>query len=124
MSHLGPVTLTPAEQRLILRTAAANIRDHTIFSMALATDLRLAELVGLNVGDVFAPNGTSRIRVRIRPEIEKGGRAADVFLPDRLVTALKRCRVGGGVAAPAPHRPGRADFPHPVRHGTGSLVTL
>jgi transposase len=32
------------------------------------------------------------------------------------------CRVGGGVAAPAPHRPGRADFPHPVLHGTGSLA--
>ena len=26
----------------------------------------------------------------------------------------KRCRVGGGVTAPTPHRPGRADFPHPV----------
>src|SRR3954471_15535236 len=24
------------------------------------------------------------------------------------------CRVGGDVAIPAPHRPGRADFPHPV----------
>jgi len=26
------------------------------------------------------------------------------------------CRVGGDVAAPTPHRPGRADFPHPVLH--------
>jgi transposase len=26
------------------------------------------------------------------------------------------CRVGGDVAIPAPHRPGRADFPHPVLH--------
>ena len=26
------------------------------------------------------------------------------------------CRVGGDVAAPTPHRPGRADFPHPVPH--------
>jgi transposase len=31
-------------------------------------------------------------------------------------------RVGGDVAAPAPHRPGRADFPHPVLHVTGSLA--
>jgi len=26
------------------------------------------------------------------------------------------CRVGGDVAIPAPHRPGRADYPHPVLH--------
>ena len=34
----------------------------------------------------------------------------------------KRCRVDGGVAAPIPHRPGRADFPHPVLHERGSLA--
>ncbi|MGH7057564.1 MAG: DUF6444 domain-containing protein [Acetobacteraceae bacterium] len=33
------------------------------------------------------------------------------------------CRVGGEVALPAPHRSGRADFPHPVLHVTGSLAT-
>ena len=32
------------------------------------------------------------------------------------------CRVGGDVAAPTPHWPGRADFPHPVRHGRASLA--
>jgi transposase len=32
------------------------------------------------------------------------------------------CRVGRDVAAPAPHRPGRADFPHPVPHVTDSLA--
>ena len=90
MSHLVPPTLTAAEQKAILRATAANIRDHTIFSMALGAGLRLAELVGLNVGDVFAPDGTPRVRVRIRPEIARGGRAADVFLPDRLVTKLTR----------------------------------
>src|SRR5437899_12703369 len=40
--------------------------------------LRLAEIVSLNVGDVLAPDGTPRSRVRIRPEIAKGGRAGDV----------------------------------------------
>ncbi|BAR57271.1 transposase [Bradyrhizobium diazoefficiens] len=29
---------------------------------------------------------------------------------------LAACRVGGDVAIPAPHRPGRADYPHPVLH--------
>ena len=32
------------------------------------------------------------------------------------------CRVGGDVAAPTPHRPGRADFPHPVLHERDSLA--
>ncbi len=34
------------------------------------------------------------------------------------------CRVGGDVAAPTPHRPGRADFPHPVPHGRALLGTV
>ena len=32
------------------------------------------------------------------------------------------CRVGGDVASPTPHRPGRADFPHPVLHERVSLA--
>jgi Putative transposase len=34
----------------------------------------------------------------------------------------QRCRVGGDVAIPTPHRPGRADFPHPVLHERDSLA--
>ena len=90
MPHLSPTTLTTDEQRLILRATAGNVRDHTIISLALGTGLRLAEVVGLDVGDVFAPEGTPRVRVRVRAAIAKGGRAADVFLPDRLVAKLKR----------------------------------
>ena len=90
MPHLSPTTLTTDEQRLILRATTGNVRDHTIYSLALGTGLRLAEIVGLNVGDVFAPDGTPRARVRVRAAIAKGGRAADVFLPDRLVAKLKR----------------------------------
>jgi integrase/recombinase XerC len=88
--HLSPTTLTTDEQRLILRATAGNVRDYLIFSMALGTGLRLAEIVGLNVGDVLASDGTPRVRIRIRVAIAKGGRAADVFLPDRLVVKLKR----------------------------------
>jgi tetratricopeptide (TPR) repeat protein len=88
--HLSPTTLTTDEQRVILRATAGNLRDHTTVSLALGTGLRLAEVVGLNVGDVFAPDGTPRVRVRIRAAIAKGGRAADVFLPDGLVAKLKR----------------------------------
>ena len=90
MPYLSPTTLTTDEQKLILRATAKHPRDHLIISLALGTGLRLGEIVGLNVGDVFAPNGTPRARVRIRKEIAKGGRAGDVFLPDKLVTKMAR----------------------------------
>ncbi|WFU13305.1 hypothetical protein QA646_30460 (plasmid) [Rhizobium sp. CB3090] len=32
------------------------------------------------------------------------------------------CRVGGDVTITTPHRPGRADFPHPVPHGRAWLT--
>ena len=92
MPYLSPTTLTEAEQDAILKATAKHPRDHLIISMALGTGLRLAELVGLNVGDVFAPDGTPKVRVRIRREIAKGRRASDVFVPDRLVAKLKRFR--------------------------------
>jgi len=41
------------------------------------------------------------------------------FLRHLSPVRKKRCRVGGGVTAPTPHRPGRADFPHPVLQGRG-----
>jgi hypothetical protein len=90
MPHLSPTTLTSDERRLILRATAGNLRDHVMFSLDLGTGLRLAEIVGLDVGDVYGPGGVPKARVRVRREIAKGGRAADVFLPDRLVTKLKR----------------------------------
>jgi integrase/recombinase XerC len=90
MPHLSPPTLTAAEQQAILAATAGNARDHMIFSLAFGTGLRLAELVGLNVGDVYFPDGRPRARVRIRPEIAKGGRQADVFLPDAVVAKLRK----------------------------------
>jgi integrase len=90
MSYLSPQTLTQAEQKLILRVTAKHPRDHAIISMALGTGLRISELLGLNVGDVYAPDGAPKTRVRVRREIAKRGRAGDVFLPDRLVPKLRR----------------------------------
>ena len=90
MPYLSPPTLTSDEQKLILRATAKHPRDHLIISMALGTGLRLSELVGLNVGDLFPPDGTPKTRIRIRPEIAKRGRAGDVFPPDKLVPKLRR----------------------------------
>jgi integrase/recombinase XerC len=77
MPHLSPQTLTEAEQRRLRRATAAHPRDHLVFSLALGTGLRLAEIVGLDVGDVFFPDGASRGRVRLRREIAKRHRAGD-----------------------------------------------
>ncbi len=90
VSHLSPHTLTRAEQKAILHATARNPRDHLIYSLALGTGLRLAEIVGLNVGDVYNPDGKPKNRVRLRPEIAKGGRAGDVFLPDALLAKFRR----------------------------------
>jgi integrase/recombinase XerC len=90
MPHLSPQTLTHGEQRAILRATVRNRRDHLIYSLALGTGLRLGEIVGLNVGDVYAPDGKPRKRIRLRPEIAKNGRSGDVFLPDALLVKLRR----------------------------------
>ena len=57
---LAPQTLTRSDQEALLQ-AVTLPRDHLIFSLALGTGLRLAELVGLNVGNVYL-NGTPRSR--------------------------------------------------------------
>ncbi len=85
MAYLSPQTLTYGEQKQILKASSRNPRDHLIYSLALGTGLRLAEIVGLNVGDVYLPDGKPRSRVRLRRELVKGGRSADVFLPDSLI---------------------------------------
>ena len=90
MPHLSPQTLTLAEQRAILRATAGNLRDHVIYSLALGTGLRLAEIVGLNVGDVYSPVGKPKNRLQLRSEITKNGRTGDVFLPDALVVKFRR----------------------------------
>ena len=90
MPYLSPPTLTHAEQKTLLQATAAHPCDHTIFSLALGTGLRLGEIVGLNVADVYFPDGTPRTRVHLRREIAKGGRTGDVFLPDALVAKLAR----------------------------------
>ena len=69
MPFLSPPTLTKAEQETLVRVSSMHPRDHLIFSLALGTGLRLAEIVGLNVGDVFTADGQPRSRLRLRREI-------------------------------------------------------
>ena len=107
MSSLAPQTLTHAEQTALLQAVSTHPRDHLIFSLALGTGLRLAEIVGLDVGDVYFPDGTPRGRMLLRREIAKGGRAGDVFLPDALIPKLEcfwsyKIRSGEGLEADSP----------------------
>ncbi len=106
MPYLSSPTLTKAEQEALLRVSSGHPRDHLIFSLALGTGLRLAEIVGLNVGDVFTADGKPRGRIRVRREIAKGGRAGDVFLPDalRLRGCLTRIRSRPEGPASGDHR--------------------
>ncbi len=90
MPHLSPTTLTEAEQKAILRATRRNLRDHLVYSLALGTGLRLGEIVGLDVGNVYTTDGKPKNRVRLRPEIAKNGRAGDVFLPDALLVKFRR----------------------------------
>ncbi len=66
--------------------------------LALETAQLLAGIVGLNAGDVHAPDAKPRNRIRFRPEIAKNGRARDIFLPDALIArsrkvwTYKQCR--------------------------------
>ena len=104
---LSPQTLTNAEQRALVAATSAHPRDGLIVSLALGTGLRLGELVGLDVGDVFFPTGEPRTRIRVRPEIAKRGRSGDVFVPDALVPRLRRfwrhkATCGESLAAEAP----------------------
>jgi integrase len=89
MHYLSPQTLTADEQQALLAVTAEHPRDHVIFSLALGTGLRLGELVGLDVGDVFFPTGQPRVRIRVRREIAKRGRAGDIFVPDSLLVKLE-----------------------------------
>jgi len=90
MSKPGPATLTRSDQLAVLEVRSDRPREALLVSLALGTGLRLAEIVGLDVGDVYLPGGQPRVRVRLRPEIAKRGRAGDVFLPDGLRPKLTR----------------------------------
>ena len=72
----APETMTASEQVALLRATAVHDdpRDHVLYLMALGTGLRLAELLGLNVGDVSPDGRQVRQRVTLDPATTKGGR--------------------------------------------------
>jgi integrase/recombinase XerC len=94
-SRTSPKVLTSTEQLRLLRETGrhpGDLRDHLIFSLALGCGLRLSEIVGLDIGDVRNGKGIKGI-IHLRAAITKGGKAADIALPERLRRKLSRfCR--------------------------------
>jgi integrase len=84
MASLSPTTLTVDEQALILRATASSVRDHTIVSMALGTGLRLAEIVSLDVRDVYGPGPRARSSRRLLRRFD--------LLPRSVPAQLRCCR--------------------------------
>jgi hypothetical protein len=82
-------------------------RDHTLYSIALGTGLRLQELLGLNVGDVSPDARHVRRRVALRSVTTRGNPRREVFLPARLEAKVRRFlawkrRVGQSLEPDAP----------------------
>jgi len=96
--NTAPWTLTDREQRLLMKITGehrSGFRDHVIIATALATGLRSHELLALDVGDVFGPDGRSRRRLRLRvfKRSNDDPGSQEVILPDSLRAKLdKLCR--------------------------------
>jgi site-specific recombinase XerC len=85
--------MTRAEQQRLLRASGrhpGDLREHILISLALGTGLRLAELLGLNVGDLSPDGKRIRRRVSLDPSITKGGHPGEVFLGPKLAGKLRR----------------------------------
>ena len=93
----APRTLTEQERTQLLRATSErweDYRDHVLYLTAFATGLREHELVALNVGDVFAPDGKAKRRVALRVFKRHGQRPGlqEVLLPEALQAKLERFR--------------------------------
>jgi len=94
-STRAPRTLTDAEQARLLKVTgehARGFRDHVLLSFALGTALREAELLALNIGDVFDASGRARRRVRLRvfKRSNDDESMQEVVLPDPLRAKLEK----------------------------------
>jgi integrase/recombinase XerC len=88
-------TLTEHEQRRLLSVTSERregYRDHVLYSMALATGLREHELAGLEVSDVFEPDGKARKRVALRvfKRSSDAPTQQDVIVPQGLRAKLEK----------------------------------
>jgi integrase len=102
-------TLPDHEQHQLLAITGERrdgYRDHVLYSMALATGLREHELAGLEISDVFEPDGKARKRIVLRVFKRSSDTPAqqDVIVPEGLRAKLEKFWGGG--------RPGSARTSH------------
>ena len=111
LTSLDPVWTTA----VVTRNSA-----HLLFETLYGRDEQLnpqPQMVEGHLTEDNARRWTMRLREGLR--FHDGERV----LARDCVASLRR-RVGGDVAIPTPHRPGRAGFPHPVPHGRASLMVV
>lgn len=98
-AHTGraPRAMTSAEQAALLRATADHrngFRAHILYSVALVTGLRQHELLALDCGDLFRPDGSPKGRVPLRVFKRSTDYHAvqEVVIPETLRRKLKRFR--------------------------------
>ena len=132
--HRAAELLAPIANRLVDEIAAAEVvqADETPLKVQAPKKTRTSYLwtfiAGKNIAYRYSPSRSGETAQKLLGG-SKGALVVDAYTGyNSVVTPDGRvrvgCRVGGEVALPAPHRPGRADFPHPVLHMAGSLATM
>lgn len=102
--------LTESEFKRLLAVVAQTKhaeRNRLAFMLSHLAGLRVGEIAGLVVGDVFEADGVIRERLIVRATIAKGGHERVVFLSERTRHEIERFRRSG---AGAPNGKGDAPF--------------
>lgn len=101
--------LTDPEFKRLLAIVAQRkhaARDRMPLMLSHLAGLRVGEIAGLIIRDVFDGDGTVREQLRVRASIAKGGYERVVFLSDRLRREIVRYRESlAGLAARDPDAP-------------------
>lgn len=101
--------LNDAEQKRVLAVVSQTkhaARNRIAFILSYQGGMRVGEIAGLTIGDVFEADGkTVRSQIRLAADITKGGHARVVFVSDRLRREIERYRATLGDTAVKPGRP-------------------
>lgn len=91
------VLTEPELKRLLAVVAQSRYaeRNRLAFMLSHLAGLRVGEIAGLLVGDVFEADGVIRERLVVRASIAKGGHERVVFLGGRLRHEIERFRRSG-----------------------------
>ena len=84
-----PQALSPSqEERLLVFLKGQNFRDYVLVKMCLSTGLRTSEVLGLNVGDVYA-FGSAHTMLEVRSAIAHQGSVRTLPLIEEVQSILR-----------------------------------